>query len=81
MKTRKLLQKLTFFALILNSVYSWSQIGIGTTSPDAVLDIVSSNSGILLPRIALSSSVDASSFLNPKVNPFAHYFGFIYKYI
>lgn len=69
MKTRKLLQKLTFFALILSSITTWSQVGIGTTSPDAVLDIVSSNSGILLPRIALSSSVDASSVLNPKGDP------------
>ena len=39
---------------------SHSQVGIGTTNPDAsaTLDITSTNSGLLLPRVALSSTTD-----------------------
>lgn len=40
--------------------FNYSQVGIGTTSPDtsAILDITSTNSGLLLPRIALNSTTD-----------------------
>ena len=51
----------TYITLLLliaiNSFYA--QVGIGTTSPNAssMLDITSTNSGLLIPRIALVSAV------------------------
>ncbi|PWK19688.1 hypothetical protein LX78_01038 [Xanthomarina spongicola] len=47
-----------------------AQVGIGTTSPHAssVLEINSSNSGILIPRIALTSSTDVVTILAPEVS-------------
>ena len=37
--------------LLTLSTYSFSQVGIGTTNPKAVLDIHSASSGILMPRL------------------------------
>jgi len=42
---------LMFISLIMPAC---AQVGIGTTSPQSSLDIVSSDSGILIPRISLS---------------------------
>ncbi|MDR1877917.1 MAG: hypothetical protein LBQ84_09890 [Flavobacteriaceae bacterium] len=48
-----------FFILIsLIATYSYAQVGIGTDNPDksSVLDIVSTNKGILVPRVELTST-------------------------
>lgn len=45
--------------------FSSSQVGIGTGSPKAALDINSNNSGVLLPRIDLLSPTDNTSVVNP----------------
>ena len=42
-----------------------AQVGIGTTTPQAALEIKSSNQGILVPRVALNST----SLQNPIINP------------
>ena len=44
-----------------------AQVGIGTTNPDAssVLDIESTNAGVLIPRIALDSIGDNITILSP----------------
>ena len=34
------------------------KIGIGTTSPQGVLDVVSNNSGLILPRVNSTSDVE-----------------------
>ncbi|MPS74973.1 MAG: hypothetical protein E2590_17730 [Chryseobacterium sp.] len=43
------------------------QIGIGTSSPDAsaILDVSATNKGILLPRVALTSSTDQTTIISP----------------
>ncbi|MDI9312241.1 MAG: hypothetical protein QM535_18675 [Limnohabitans sp.] len=43
----------------------FSQVGIGTTTPNAALDITSSTQGVLTPRVALS----ATNVTVPVVNP------------
>jgi uncharacterized coiled-coil protein SlyX len=43
------------FSLSLNA-----QVGIGTTDPEAALDIVSANDGLLIPRVALASEASFS---------------------
>ncbi len=42
-----------------------AQVGIGTTSPEAGLDVVSSSSGVLIPRVTLSSNTDATTVTIP----------------
>ncbi|MCX7548361.1 hypothetical protein OS188_10410 [Xanthomarina sp. F1114] len=57
-----LLSLLFFFVLEV-----FSQVGIGTTNPDAssVLDIESTDAGVLIPRIALTSSIDVTTITAP----------------
>jgi uncharacterized protein (TIGR02145 family) len=43
-------------ALLLNTI-SFAQVGIGTTDPKGALDVVSTNSGLVLPRVANTSVV------------------------
>lgn len=61
--------KKTFITLLFSTIsaFSFCQIGINTTTPDqsAMLDIVSNNKGILIPRIALSSRIDAATIPSP----------------
>ncbi|MEO8935008.1 MAG: hypothetical protein ABI295_11945 [Xanthomarina sp.] len=44
-----------------------AQVGIGTTNPDAssILDVESSNSGVLIPRITLTSTLIAAPVVSP----------------
>lgn len=51
-----------FLFLVTNIIYS--QIGIGTTTPNGALDIVSSNQGLIIPRVALTSLVAAAPVVN-----------------
>lgn len=46
---------------------SFSQVGIGTTEPSAssALEIRSTNSGLLIPRISLISTTDTNTIRNP----------------
>lgn len=59
----------TIFTFILSFILFVSntnaQVGISTTTPQAALDITSTDSGILIPRVALNSSADTGTVLNP----------------
>ena len=44
-------------AFIAASFTSIAQVGVGTTTPEAALDVVSTNSGVLLPRVANIAAV------------------------
>jgi hypothetical protein len=52
-------------SIITSSTYS--QVGIGTTTPDSssMLDIVSTNKGILIPKVALTSLLDNTTIASP----------------
>ena len=56
--------KILLFALFFFSFLN-AQIGIGTTTPNGILDITSSTQGLLAPRVALTSSTSASPVTNP----------------
>jgi len=58
----RLLIKLFFIATI--TVHS--QVGIGNTSPSAGLDISSSTTGLLIPRVALTNLTIQAPVLNPQ---------------
>lgn len=60
------LNVVTIVCLIMVNIVQ-AQIGIGTASPDlsSVLDIDSSNSGVLIPRISLSNNTDTVTIPSP----------------
>lgn len=56
-----------FYIILLLSVFNtcFSQVGIGTTTPNGALDISSNNQGLLTPRVALTASNIALPVVNP----------------
>ena len=63
------MKKITFLSIIslLTFITAHSQVGIGTTTPSAssMLEIKSTNSGLLIPRINLTSSTDNTTIASP----------------
>jgi hypothetical protein len=58
--------KYTFWIPILFSLTTYGQnVGIGTSSPNAALDISATNNGILIPRVALTGTGSASPLTSP----------------
>ena len=59
-------KKLSILVLFIVQL-SFSQVGIGTTNPNAssALDITSTNSGLLIPRVSLTSSTDNTTIAAP----------------
>ena len=62
-------KKLLFTLFCVSTIAAYSQVGIGTPLPDAStqLDVVANDKGILIPRITLSSSTDATTITNGNV--------------
>ena len=60
---RKLVSLLLFFCLALN--FTTAQVGLNTTNPEAALDVNSTSSGVLLPRVELQSVTDNVTITNP----------------
>ena len=52
--------------LLLAFNSSYAQVGIGTTTPEAHLDISSASAGLLIPRGGLTSLTDVTTFTNPQ---------------
>lgn len=66
---RRLLKKYSIIYLsVLLPIYGFAQVGIGTDTPhvDAVLDIQASDKGILIPKVELTSTSNASPITSPK---------------
>ncbi len=61
---------LTTLLITIYSTKNFSQVGIGTTNPNpsSALDINSSNSGLLIPRISLTSTTDVTTIPNPETS-------------
>ena len=57
---------LQFLALIISTNGVIAQVGIGNTSPEALLDITSTKNGVLLPRVALTNLNLALPIVNPQ---------------
>ncbi len=58
------MKKLLFLLLIVPFLCN-SQIGVNTTTPNAMLDVESTNNGVLISRVALTSITDAITVINP----------------
>lgn len=78
------MKKLILLITLFTSM-SYAQVGIGTNKPDAssVLDITSTNKGVLFPRIALTNVTDNVTIKNPTTGLFVYNTGtastFTYK--
>ncbi|ROI00167.1 hypothetical protein [Chryseobacterium daecheongense] len=65
------MKRIINFLFVINALYLSAQqgsVGIGTTNPDAsaILDVVSSNKGLQLPVVSLTSTTDITTIPNPK---------------
>src|SRR5690606_19298659 len=54
--------------ILLFSLNAFAQIGIGTTSPVGALDITSTNNGVVVPRVALTSRAVSAPVENPQTS-------------
>ncbi|UKB77665.1 hypothetical protein [Chryseobacterium sp. MEBOG07] len=61
------MKKLFLLPLVMASAVAFSQVGINTITPDpsSILDIKSTNKGILIPRVALTGKTDVTTIPNP----------------
>ncbi len=59
--------KLTLLLLLCMPFFMFSQVGIGTTTPNSssALDVTATNKGFLPPRIALTGTNDVSTITSP----------------
>jgi len=58
----------TYFTLFIFGIFTnclIAQVGIGTTNPQSALDINSTNSGLLIPRVALTGISDNTTVTIP----------------
>ena len=57
------MKKILIFLMFLSTVFSYSQLGIGTTTPNAssIVDVTSTTKGLLLPRLTYAQRVAISS--------------------
>ncbi|MFH7005679.1 hypothetical protein ACHRV2_26435, partial [Flavobacterium bizetiae] len=62
--------KLLPLIFVLGGYSAYSQVGIGTTMPNASsqLEVVANDKGILIPRIALKNSTDVTTIANGNIN-------------
>ncbi|MFT3794236.1 hypothetical protein [Flavobacterium sp.] len=52
--------------IFLFPLLAWAQVGLNTTTPNAMLDVSSSNNGMLIPRVSLGSATDVATVINPQ---------------
>ncbi|MEI7978299.1 MAG: hypothetical protein WCI53_05600 [Bacteroidota bacterium] len=70
----KNLKLIIILSLLLNTVISKAQVGIGTTTPNASakLDITSTNKGFLPPRVTLTGTADVTTIASPATGLFVY---------
>lgn len=61
------MKKIITFIVLFGCLNLYSQVGIGTTSPDlsSSLDVNSNNTGVLIPRVALTMTTSSSPVTAP----------------
>jgi hypothetical protein len=70
----KNLKLIIILSLLLNTVISKAQVGIGTTTPNpsAKLEISSNNKGFLPPRVSLTGTADVTTIASPAAGLFVY---------
>jgi hypothetical protein len=51
--------------LLVLPLFTIAQVGVNTTTPNAMLDVQSTNNGVLISRVALTSTTDVLTVVNP----------------
>lgn len=66
-QTLNITKLVTLLIVLVTFNITTAQVGIGTTNPNssASLEIYSTNSGLLIPRVALTSNTDQATISNP----------------
>jgi hypothetical protein len=60
------MKRILFSIITVISISTYAQnVGVGTAAPAAKLDVTSTNSGILIPRVGLTGSNDATTVPSP----------------
>lgn len=54
------------FTLFIFPLFLQAQVGVNTSAPNGMLDITSTNNGVVIPRVSLSSITDATTVVNPQ---------------
>lgn len=64
------MKKLLLMALAMTCLWTTThaQVGINTTTPDAILDVEATDSGILIPRVALTAANVAAPIDSPTIS-------------
>ena len=66
MKKITLSYSLNIVILLFVSSIAFAQVGINTTDPKGILDFNSSTLGVVYPNVALQSTLDATTVVNPQ---------------
>lgn len=59
------MKKLCLYFFLLPFI-NMAQVGVNTTAPNAMLDVNSTNNGMLIPRVNLTSILDNTTVVNPQ---------------
>lgn len=65
MKKRIFVFKIILTLLCFSTANLIGQVGIGTSSPEGALDLETTTTGLVFPRVALSSVIDNTTVTNP----------------
>ena len=65
---KKLIKNIIYAITTLFFTANYAQVGINTTSPNAALDVTSTDNGLLIPRVALTASNVASPLTLPTIS-------------
>lgn len=60
------MKNFTICLFLLAAVPLLAQVGVNTTTPNAMLDVDSPNTGLLIPRVALTANNVAAPIVNPQ---------------
>jgi hypothetical protein len=67
---KKLISRSPFLMLLVLTIgisKGLAQVGVGTTNPQAALDVAATNNGLLIPRVALSAT-NVATILTPTIS-------------
>lgn len=60
------MNKLLIYLFVLSCGFTFSQVGVGTTTPNGALDVSSSTNGFVPPRVALTATNVQAPVINPQ---------------
>ena len=60
------MKRILYSLLLLTSLGTFAQVGVGTTTPNGALDVSSSTNGFVPPRVALTSIIIEAPVVNPQ---------------